>query len=103
MLSGRGESWGAVWAEGREGGCAQRLESAGPLRADGPRLGWEAGRAAMGLLSDRRRDQTRGASRLLWPQLDHLDHEKNRTDTQEERLQAWGPGVEMGTTVGALT
>lgn len=34
--------------------------------------------------------------RVLWPQPDGVAHEKNRTDTQEERLQAWGPSVESG-------
>lgn len=58
--------------------------------------GLGGGRATMGLLSDTRRDPTRGAGRVLWPQAGHLDREKSRTDTQEERLQAWGPSVEMG-------
>lgn len=46
------EPGGAVWAEGTEGECAQRLESAGPLREAGPRLGWADGRASSDLLSD---------------------------------------------------
>lgn len=57
------EPGGAVWAEGPEGGCAQRLESAGPLREAGPRLGWADGRASSHLLSDIQYDQTRGARR----------------------------------------
>lgn len=101
MRCGRQGAWGAVWAEGTEGGCAQRLESAGPLREAGPRLGWADGRASSDLLSDIRaiRLGERGGTqpeRVLWPQPDGVAHEKNRTDTQEECLQAWGPTVESG-------
>lgn len=106
-LGSRQGAWGAVWAEGTEGGCAQRLESAGPLREAGPRLGWADGRASSDLLSDilAIRLGERGGTqpeRALWPQPGGVAHEENRTHTQGNVSRRGDQLSRVGTAVAAL-